>query len=331
MEQMLAWVLERMGGGWRDEYRQEHGFDVGQGNNESEREAVANLIWSEQQARQTGQGPTQEQWGQHYEGYSSGQDNSWEQYLAMADAILGYSAPTPVESSAGEGMPMPPGAYDRNPLTDPNFDVPLRDRDPRVSSSSGSGSSGGSTGSRGGTSTSSGSGYALHPEFDVPLWQRGQYGSGPTSSTNRPTTTTTNPRGSGPDSDIPLSQRESVPAPAPYRATSGAYDYMIPGRNPNETWRGGLANSIAPPPAPSRANGNRVSSGGNFGPSRATGNAYDYMVPPPRPVAGNAYDYMVERRDGAPPTERWVPPESERRRRAEALMNHQRRYGSRGR
>lgn len=73
---------------WLGAYAQEHGHNVGEGNDETPQEAVANLLWSQEFAQANGRPPSQREWESHYYREQKRGTDDWKNYLDMAAATI---------------------------------------------------------------------------------------------------------------------------------------------------------------------------------------------------------------------------------------------------
>lgn len=74
---------------WSQAYEKRHGFAPGRGNDEDEIDALANLLWSQDEVARRGSPLSQRDWEQHYYGYKSGRDDSWRGYQSRARDLIG--------------------------------------------------------------------------------------------------------------------------------------------------------------------------------------------------------------------------------------------------
>jgi murein DD-endopeptidase MepM/ murein hydrolase activator NlpD len=90
---------------WREAYAAEHGYRPGEGNDETEAEALANKLWSEKFVERTGQAPTQDDWEDHYYRHQTRGSDSFQYYLSQAQEALdnerrARTAPTTQDAEA---------------------------------------------------------------------------------------------------------------------------------------------------------------------------------------------------------------------------------------
>lgn len=119
-------------GGDSGAYAREHGGQrPGRVAGETEVEALANKRWSENFLRRYRRGPEQQEWVEHWQRYTTGQDPTWNDYLAQARLELEGPAEAPVKSyeSGNYNNYSPNGNRSGQPTPQTGTNVPYTQND----------------------------------------------------------------------------------------------------------------------------------------------------------------------------------------------------------